>query len=310
MQASLRIIAGGIFCMLTASCSTPDPLPLWFDAVERLPVKSVTVGGQRIAYLDHGTGPVIVLIHGFGGSMWQWEHQQAALERQFRVLTPDLPGSGLSDKPDIAYRPDEMLQFLAGFLDALGIPQASLVGNSMGAGLAIGMALDHPDRVSKLVLISGLPPQVLDHLTNPSIKRALTTSTPSWLVSLGNRLFGGFMVDRILKEIVYDHTLLTPAVLERSNRNRQRPGLIKPLMTVGDNLPAWEELYAPRIGTIAQPTMILWGEEDRVFPIKAGRLLHDLIPRSIFAVIPRAGHIPQWEQPELVNTRLLSFLQP
>ncbi|NOS79714.1 MAG: alpha/beta fold hydrolase [Nitrospira sp.] len=310
MQAFLRIIVGGIFCMLAASCTTPDTLPLWFDAVEHLPVNSITVNGQRVAYLDRGTGPAVVLIHGFGGSMWQWEHQQAALAQHFRVITPDLPGSGLSDKPDIAYTPEEMLQFLVGFLDALQIPQASLAGNSMGAGLAIGMALDHPDRVSKLVLISGLPPQVMEHLTNPSIKHALTTNTPSWLVSFGNWLFGSLMVDKILKEIVYDHTLLTPAVLERSNRNRQRPGLIKPLMTVGDNLPAWEERYAPRIKTITHPTLILWGEEDRVFPIQTGRLLHDLILKSTFAGIPRAGHIPQWEQPELVNAQLQSFLQP
>jgi len=310
VQAFLRMMIGGLLSMTLGSCTTPDPLPPWFDSFERLPLKSVMVDGQRISYLDQGQGPPVLLIHGFGGSMWQWEHQQSALATRFRVITPDLPGSGLSDKPDIAYTPDEMLQFLAGFLDALRIPQASLVGNSMGAGLAIGMALDQPDRVSKLVLISGLPPRVMDHLANPSIKRALTAGTPSWLVSFGNFLFGGLMVDRILKEIVYDHTLLTPAVLERSNRNRQRPGLIKPLMTVGDNLPAWEERYAPRIGTITQPTMILWGEEDRVFPIKAGRLLHELIPKSAFTAIPRAGHIPQWEQPEPVNAYLRSFLLP
>jgi pimeloyl-ACP methyl ester carboxylesterase len=304
------MMIGGLLSMTLGSCTTPDPLPPWFDSFERLPLKSVMVDGQRISYLDQGQGPPVLLIHGFGGSMWQWEHQQSALATRFRVITPDLPGSGLSDKPDIAYTPDEMLHFLTGFLDALRIPQASLVGNSMGAGLAIGMALDQPDRVSKLVLISGLPPRVMDHLANPSIKRALTAGTPSWLVSFGNFLFGGLMVDRILKEIVYDHTLLTPAVLERSNRNRQRPGLIKPLMTVGDNLPAWEERYAPRIGTITQPTMILWGEEDRVFPIKAGRLLHELIPKSAFTAIPRAGHIPQWEQPEPVNAYLRSFLLP
>ena len=310
MQAFLRMMIGGLLSMTLGSCTTPDPLPPWFDSFERLPLKSVMVDGQRISYLDQGQGPPVLLIHGFGGSMWQWEHQQSALATRFRVITPDLPGSGLSDKPDIAYTPDEMLHFLTEFLDALRIPQASLVGNSMGAGLAIGMALDQPDRVSKLVLISGLPPRVMDHLANPSIKRALTAGTPSWLVSFGNFLFGGLMVDRILKEIVYDHTLLTPAVLERSNRNRQRPGLIKPLMTVGDNLPAWEERYAPRIGTITQPTMILWGEEDRVFPIKAGKLLHELIPKSAFTAIPRAGHIPQWEQPEPVNAYLRSFLLP
>ena len=89
--------------------------------------------------------------------MWQWEHQQHALSQHFRVLTLDLPGSGLSDKPEIDYRPDQMLDFFVGFMDAVQIPQATLVGNSMGAGLAIGMALTHPTRVAKLVLIGGLP---------------------------------------------------------------------------------------------------------------------------------------------------------
>ena len=118
-----------------------------------MPIRTVLVHDQRIAYLDVGTGPPIILIHGFGGSMWQWEYQQHTLSQHFRVLTLDLPGAGLSDKPEIDYRPDQMLDFFVGFMDAVKIPQATLVGNSMGAGLAIGMALTHPTRVAKLVLI-------------------------------------------------------------------------------------------------------------------------------------------------------------
>ena len=85
-----------------------------------------------------------------------------------------------------------------------------------------------PDRVSQLVLIDGLPANVRGTLTSPSIKRALETSAPSWLVSFGNWLFGGVMIESVLEEIVHDPALLTPAVIERSNRNRQRPGLITP----------------------------------------------------------------------------------
>ena len=122
-----------------------------------MPIHTVLVHDQRIAYLDVGAGPPVILIHGFGGSMWQWEYQQHALSQHFRVLTLDLPGAGLSDKPEIDYRPDQMLDFFVGFMEAVKIPQATLVGNSMGAGLAIGMALTHPARVAKLVLIDGLP---------------------------------------------------------------------------------------------------------------------------------------------------------
>jgi pimeloyl-ACP methyl ester carboxylesterase len=293
---------------MMAACSSPPQILPQFEAIERIPIKTVAVKSQTMAYLDLGTGPPVILIHGFGGSMWQWEHQQAALSTSMRLITPDLIGSGLSDKPDIEYRPEEMLDYFVSFMDALQIPQAVLVGNSMGAGLAIGMALTHPDRVSKLILIDGLPSDVSNKLTSPSIKRALQTSAPSWLVSFGNWLFGGLMIESVLREIVYDPALLTPAVVERSNRNRQRPGLIPPILSVRKTLPLWEAEFAKRIEDITHPTLILWGEEDRVFPITVGEELHRTIKGSNFVRIPKAGHIPQWEQPALANQAMIEFM--
>jgi len=291
-------------------CSSPSSIPAQFEAVERISIHTVLVHDQRIAYLDVGAGPPVILIHGFGGSMWQWEQQQHTLSQHFRVLTLDLPGAGLSDKPEIDYRPDQMLDFFVGFMDAVNIPQATLVGNSMGAGLAIGMALAHPTRVAKLVLIDGLPQHVMEKLTSPSVRRAIETSAPSWLVSFGNMLFGGLMTESVLREIVHDQALLTPAVIERSNRNRQRPGLINPLMTVRENLPLWESGFATRVGEITHPTLVIWGEEDRVFPIAVGDELHQTIKGSRFIRIPKAGHIPQWERPDLVNQELITFIRP
>lgn len=289
-------------------CTSSPRIPPYFEAFERLPIKTVLVNGQTMAYLDVGEGPPVILIHGFGGSMWQWEHQLPALSPTFRVITPDLIGSGLSDKPEIEYRPEQMLEYFVEFMDNLHIQQAALVGNSMGGGLAMGMALTHPKRVTKLVLIDGLPANVREKITSPSIKRALETGTPSWLVSFGNWLFGGLMTESILKEIVYDHSLLTPAVLERSNRNRRRPALIRPLMTVRDTLPLWEADLAQRIGEIGHPTLVLWGEEDRVFPISVGEELHRAIKGSQFIPIPKAGHIPQWEQPAIANQAMVEFI--
>jgi len=284
-------------------------MPPYFEAFERLPIHTVPVKGHNLAYLDVGQGRPVILIHGFGGSMWQWEHQQRPLSAEFRLITPDLIGSGLSDKPDIEYRPDQMLDYFVGFMDALRIPQATLVGNSMGAGLAIGMALAHPDRVSQLVLIDGLPANVRERVTSPSIQRALDTPAPSWLASFGNWLFGGVMIESVLKEIVHDPALLTPAVIERSNRNRQRPGMIRPLMTVRNSLPLWETGFARRLGEIAHPTLIVWGEEDRVFPLAVGEELQRTIKGSSLVRIPNAGHIPQWERPDLANRAMIDFLQ-
>ena len=284
-------------------------MPPYFEAFERLPIHTVPVKGHRLAYLDVGQGRPVILIHGFGGSMWQWEHQQRPLSAEFRIITPDLIGSGLSDKPDIEYRPDQMLDYFVGFMDALEIPHAALVGNSMGAGLAIGMALAHPDRVSQLVLVDGLPANVRERVTSPSIQRALDTPAPSWLASFGNWLFGGVMIESVLKEIVHDPALLTPAVIERSNRNRQRPGMIRPLMTVRDSLPLWESGFARRIGEIDHPTLIVWGEEDRVFPLVIGEELQRMIKGSSLVRIPNAGHIPQWERPDLANRAMIEFLR-
>lgn len=296
------------------ACTTSAQIPPYFEPlgrtpIERIPIKTVLVHHQRIAYLDVGTGPPVILIHGFGGSMWQWEHQQQALSQHFRTVTFDLPGSGLSDKPDIEYLPDQMLGFCVGFMDALQIPQATLVGNSMGAGLAIGMALNHPTRVDKLVLIAGLPSHVKAKLTSRSFRRALESRAPSWLVSFGNWLFGGLVTESVLKEIVHDHSLLTPAVIERSNRNRRRPGIIKPIMAARHALPTWERDFAPRISSITHPTMVIWGEHDRVFPIVVGEELHQRIRGSTFVRIPHAGHMPQWERPDLVNRSLIAYIQ-
>jgi len=295
--------------IVMTACSSPLPIPPYFEAFERVPIHTVEVNGERVAYLDVGQGQPVILIHGFGGSMWQWEHQQQPLSAEFRLITPDLIGSGLSTKPEIEYRPEQMLDYFIGFMDALRIRQVALVGNSMGAGLAIGMALTYPDRVSQLVLIDGLPAHVRERLTSPSIKRALDTAAPSWLASFGNWLFGGVMIESVLKEIVHDPALLTPAVIERSNRNRQRPGIMRPLMTVRDTLPLWENGFAKRIGEIRHPTLILWGEEDRVFPLPAGEDLQRTIKGSALVRIPNAGHIPQWERPDLTNRAMIEFLR-
>jgi pimeloyl-ACP methyl ester carboxylesterase len=149
----------------------------------------------------------------------------------------------------------------------------------------------------------------MDKLTSPSFRRALETRAPTWLISFGNWLFGGLATESVLKEVVHDHTLLTPAVIERSNHNRRRPGIMKPIMAVRNALPIWETDFATRLGTVSHPTMIIWGAYDRVFPLAAGEELHRTIAGSQFVRIPDAGHMPQWERPELVNRSLIAYIE-
>lgn len=305
-RTATRILFVAVFM---SGCSSSREIPPWFDSIQRLPIHTASVHGQRLAYLDQGQGPPIILLHGFGGSMWQWEYQQGALSVRHRVVTLDLLGSGLSDKPAIDYSPDTLIEYLRGFMHELGLERATLVGNSMGAGLAMGLALTDPEKVDRLVLISGLPPHVEESLASPIMKRAVTLHVPVWLAEFGSWLFGSRPTETILKEIVFDHTLLTPAVVERSNRNRRAPGFLPPLMSLRDHLPQWESTFAPRVNSITHSTLILWGEEDRLFPRQVGHDLHKLIPGSTLHLIPKAGHIPQWERPDIVNGFILQFLE-
>ena len=293
-----------------SGCAAPPEIPRWFDGFQRFPVNTVSVNGHRIAYLDEGQGHPVILIHGYGGSMWQWEYQQIPLAGQFRVITPDLIGSGLSDKPNLDYRPEELIESIRSLMDALGLPTATLIGNSMGGGVAIGMALTHPDRVSRLVLIDSLPDHVRERLASPLMQRALNTSVPAWLARFGALFVGSRTMEAVLKEIIYDHTLVTPTVLDRSNRNRQREDMITPLMSLRDSLPLWEQQFAPRFKDVHHSTLILWGEQDRLFPPQVGRDLQATIPQARLIIIPDAGHIPQWEQPHVVNRHITEFLQP
>lgn len=294
---------------LLAACTTPPDIPPWFDGIHRYPVKQVTVKGARMAYLDRGQGPAIILIHGFGGSLWQWEHQQDDFAG-FRLITVDMPGSGFSDKPDIDYTPDEMLERFIGFMDALGIAKATVVGNSLGAGVAEAVAIRHPERIDKLVLIDGLPAHVRERVQSRYVKRALDTRLPAWLVSFGNFFLGRGVTKNVLQEVVYDQTLLTPAVLERSYRNRKRPGLIAPALSLARSLPLWEQDLAGRLNEIRHPTLIIWGEKDAIFPVEVGHELKAMIAGSRLEIVRNAGHIPQWERPDEVNALLRAFVSP
>lgn len=294
---------------LLMACTVTQDIPQWFDAIHRLPLKTVMVEGNRIAYTDRGEGPPVILVHGFGGSMWQWEYQQP-LSSSYRLITLDMLGAGLSDKPDIEYTPDQLVDFMRNFMDALQIRKAALVGNSMGAGLVMGMALTYPDRVDKIVLIDGLPDQIRDKLTSPSLQRALGPWPPLWVLKLANWFAGPGTTKKILSEMVYNDELLSPAVIDRSTRNRRRPGFFQPLRATVKNLHLWEGGFAQRIGQIRQPALILWGANDEVFAPAVGEQLHRTIRGSQFTLIPDAGHIAMWERPDVVNPLLTKFLQP
>ncbi|RMH07734.1 MAG: alpha/beta hydrolase [Nitrospirae bacterium] len=276
---------------------------------QRWPVSYTQVEHCRLAYLDHGVGTPLVLLHGFGGSMWQWEHQQHSLSRHCRILTPDLPGSGLSEKPRIAYSPEYLVRAMQTFIHYLNLHPVTLIGHSMGAGLALALALTEPGRIARLVLIAGFPPRLLNSIASPLYAAFLRTSPPLWLARLGNRIAGRWLARRVLQEIIHQDRLITPLVVERSYRARVDPGFLPPLYSLMRHLEEWDTTYGLRLAEIQIPTLIIWGTHDRIFPLEVGKDLHALLSRSSFLVIPETGHMPQWESPDQVNAAILEFLQ-
>ena len=240
--------------------------------------------------------------------MWHWEYQYLPFAHTHRVLIPDLIGSGLSDKPEVNYSPKQIVKFFLAFMDQLGIAQATLIGNSMGAGLAMAIALDHPERVDRLILISGFPAHVEATVALPQLKNFLQHRPPLWLASMGNWMAGRGTTERFLKDIVYQPELISPAVIERSFQNRQRKGLLTPLYSLLEHMNSWDEQFGQRITSISHPTLLLWGDHDPVFPLEVGKKVKNLLPHAKWHVIPKAGHLPQWEQPQIVNPLILSFL--
>lgn len=296
-------------CFTTLGCKSSLPLSSHVEFIQRVPYQIATVKNQRIAYLDVGQGPPLILIHGFGGSMWQWEYQYFVLARTHRIIILDLLGFGLSDKPEEPYTPARLVEFFRQFMDTLNIPKATLVGNSMGAGLAMAMALDYPERVSRLVLISGFPAHVESSIASPQYQRFLAHRPPLWLATLGNWMAGRSATEQLLKEIVYDPDLISPTVIERSYHNRQRGGFLAPLYSLTENLQIWPEQYGQRIRNISHQVLLLWGDHDRVFPLDVGVQVKNLLSHVEWHVIRKAGHLPQWEQPTIVNQLILAFLK-
>ena len=298
-----------LFTFAITSCHfTPDENPPLLETIHRTSPKFVEVEGHNIAYIEDGQGDPLVLIHGFGGSMWNWEYQYQGLTPYYQVTVLDLLGSGMSQKPDIPYTPKRLVKFFEKFLNALNIQRATLIGNSMGAGLAMAMALSLPDRVNHLVLISGFPRDPRGSVASPQYIQFLNRRPPLWLAKFGNWISGRWATKTLLEEIIYDHQLITPVVVERSYQNRHGSDFLPPLYSLMDNMEEWEGEFGNRLDQIQHPTLIIWGAEDRVFPPKVGQELEAMIPHANFQVIPEAGHIPQWEKPDQVNRLITDFL--
>lgn len=262
--------------------------------------------GVRMHYREDGvaSGPIVVLVHGYGDSFLTWDAFIKQLTPRYRVLTIDLPGHGLTRAPkgfvlDAAAYADLVDDFAA----RLDLPKFTLVGNSMGGGVAWLTAVRHPERLNGLVLMdaAGWPAETL-------------TKPPLVFRILGSP-FGRFMLQHVetrpltasgLKMDVVDTSMITPEFVDRWVEVQRAPGHRAVLMSRSLNTTG---VATPEVvSRIRTPTLVLHGEQDKIIDVKSGRKFAETIPGARLIVYPDAGHLPQYEIPERSAADVAAFV--
>jgi pimeloyl-ACP methyl ester carboxylesterase len=289
-------------------CSIPLVRPNQIEWNPSLTPQTAQIKGHTIFYVVKGEGKPLILIHGYGAGMWVWEKQIDFLSQFYRVYALDLIGHGFSDRPKIPYTPEAYIYFLRDFMDGVGIEKAILIGNSMGGGIAWAMAALFPERVERLVLINCVPPDVLGQVRNDSFRTLVAIKDIPFLPYLVIASRNKRSIKWILQECVSNIKLITPEILDRQYQISKIRGTTWVIYSTFKNAKEAPKLK-DYLSRIYQPTLLLWGERDLIFPPSVGEDLHRAIKGSKFQIIEKSGHIPMWETPEEVNQAMLSFLR-
>jgi len=268
----------------------------------------VEVNGVPVHYQEAGdsNSPPMILIHGFASSNLVWSKVLLGFaDAGFRVIAPDLPGYGYSGKPrDFDYTISSQAAMVFGFLKQLGIERTLMVGSSYGGAVAATIALDQPALIEKLILVG-----------------AVTNNKPTRYMLM--RLFGSPVIGDILSPLLAGSLTLVRRRMKRvydrhewvlDEKRVQARHL--PLRTRGTHraiirtVRRWDADRVSRDAhLISQPTMVMWGENDREVPLRDGEKIHQEIPNSRLIVFRECGHIPHEEYPERFIEVVSEFLK-
>jgi len=283
-----RIGGGWLILLLSLSSAA------WGQMVQPLPPQqTVMVHGHKIAYYEAGKGSTVILIHGLGADSRHWAANIDALSQDFRVIALDQIGYGQSDKPLMRYTVEHFSDYLQGFLQAVKIPKASLVGNSLGGWVALDFTIRHPQMVEKLVLVdaAGLRPTAA--LKWPAGgRKALSPLTTRWFFDLMEANKAWATID------------LGPNAFQRHVQNGDSYTVAS---SVAEMITG-REFEDKKLGKVHAPTLIIWGRDDVLIPLSMGEQLHKGIAGSQMTVIDGTGHIPMVGKPAEFNEAARKFL--
>jgi pimeloyl-ACP methyl ester carboxylesterase len=273
-------------------------------------VPEVELHGQRVAYHLLGEGPAVVLIHGITSSSRTWRSVMHGLAERHRVVAPDLLGHGRSGKPRGDYSLGAYASGLRDLLTVLGVSKATVVGHSLGGGIAMQFAYQFPDRLERLVLVDsgGLGEEVslaLRAATLPGAEFVLPLLFGPVTRAVGRAV--GRVLGRLGVKVSADVRGLAEG-LESLGDSDARRAFVHTARSVidprGQRVDARDRLYLSE----DVPTMLIWGAKDPIIPLDHGRRAHELMPHSRLEVFPGAGHFPFNDDPELFVEVLSGFI--
>lgn len=260
------------------------------------------VAGMRLHVRDRGprAAPAVIMIHGTASHLQSWDDWAAGLQDNFRVVRIDLPGHGLSEPdPTGNYSDERSVKLLLALMDRLGIEEASLIGSSLGGRIAWRFAAARPERTAKLVLVSP------DGFASPGFEYGKAPEVPASL-----NLMKHFLPQRLLRPQLAaayaDGSRMRGAILQRYHDLMRAPGNREALL---DRLRQTVlEPPEPYLETITAPTLLVWGEQDRMIPVGNAQDYLRVMPNAELVSFPDVGHVPQEEAPERSLAPVRAFL--
>ena len=272
--------------------------------------RTLILHGRPVIYAEAGAGPVLLLVHGMGGGYENWREVIGPLARRYTVIAPDLPGHGASAPSNGDYSVGALAVGLRDLLLALGHERATLVGHSLGGGVAMQLAYQFPELAERLVLVSsgGLGPEV-----SLILRAAALPGSELWItVSAQTATWVGPAVGRALAAVRLQPNPAT-AEVARGYASLAHPGrraaFLATLRSViglgGQRIDASDLLYL----STGIPTLIVWGARDPIIPVSHGERAHAAILGSRLEIFDGVGHIPQLEAPDRFVTVLERFLE-
>lgn len=274
------------------------------EACQDAPGSFLDLPCGRTHYVEAGQGAPVILLHGFLYTTLMWRPVLEPLGEHFRALAFDLLGWGYSARNDrLRYDYQLYADQLLQLLDALEIDRASLIGQSMGAGTIIRFAVQHPDRVERMVLVDAAS------LPNPLPLAGRTFALPfvgELLLGTG----GNAVTAKNVKDLwFYDRSKVTPAYVEELTAPMRIKGSAWTLLNILRELDfGSQEEQVAALGELSLPTLLVWGRQDKAVPLPLGQKMHEMLPGSELLIIEEAGHTPHEEHPEQFLERVIPFL--